>query len=136
MNGEQRRARLIAEMANMSSYSIADLEENFPSFGTTKSLTGFAHISVLLKTKGIRKQNQLALMDYDGQRNTLIVELNKNMFCFDIYKIENLQTLGDTGLYDKGMRLRGKRHNKRNSMHSFVLSRSVHERIKIEEGLL
>ena len=108
LNGEERRTRLIEEMANMSSYSIAELEENFPSFGTTKSLTGFAHISVLLKTKGIRKQNQLTLMDYDGQRNTLIDELSKNMFCFDIYKPDKLQPLSDMSLYDKGIRLRGK----------------------------
>ena len=108
LDGEERRTRLIAEMANMSSYSIAELEENFPSFGTTKSLTGFALISVLLKTKGIRKQNQLALMDYDGQRNTLIDELSKNMFCFDIYKPDKLKPLGDVSLYDKGIRLRGK----------------------------
>ena len=108
LDGEERRTRLIAEMANMSSYSIADLEENFPSFGTTKSLTGFAHISVLLKTKGIRKQNQLALMDYDNQRNTLIDEISKNMFCFDIYKPDKLKPLSDVSLYDKGIRLRGK----------------------------
>ena len=107
MNGEEKRTRLIAEMANMSSYSIAELEENFPNYGP-KSLVGFAYTSVLLKNKGIRKQNQLALMDYDDQRNTLIVELNKNMFCFDIYKITKLQALSEIGLYDKGMRLRGK----------------------------
>ena len=107
MDGEERRTRLIAEMVNMSSYSIAELEENCPSYGP-KSLIGFAHISVLLKTKGIRKQNQLALMDYDGQRNTLIDELSKNMFCFDIYKPDKLKPLGDMSLYDKGIRLRGK----------------------------
>ena len=107
LDGEERRTRLIAEMANMSSYSIAELEENFPSYGP-KSLIGFAHISVLLKTKGIRKQNQLALMDYDNQRNTLIDEISKNMFCFDIYKPDKLKPLGDVSLYDKGIRLRGK----------------------------
>ena len=111
LNGDERRTRLIGEMENMSSYSVLELE-NFPNYGT-KSLIGLAHISVLLKTKGIRKQNQLTLMDYDGQRNTLIVELSKNMFCFDIYKTVKLQALGDISLYDTGMRLRGEAYFKK-----------------------
>ena len=119
LKSDERRTLLIAEMENMSSYSVLELE-NFPNYGT-KSLIGLAHISVLLKTKGIRMQNQLTLMDYDGLRNTLIVELSKNMFCFDIYKTTKLKTLGDISLYNKAIRLRGKAYFKK--QQAFISSK-------------
>ena len=52
-------------------------------------------------------------MKYDGQRNVLIEELNKNMFCFDIYSIPSLQALDDISLYNKGVRLKGREYFKK-----------------------
>ena len=106
LSGEESRSRLIVEMEKMSFHSITDLEK-FPTLSDTKSLVGFAYISVLLRSKGILTQNQLEFMNFDTQRNVLIEELNKNMFCFDIYSIRSLQNLDDISLYNKGVRLKG-----------------------------
>ena len=116
LSGEESRSRLIVEMEKMSFYSVTDLEK-FPTLSDTKSLVGFAYISVLLRSKGILTQNQLEFMEYEAQRNTLIEELNKNMFCFDIYSIRSLQDLDDISLYNKGVRLKGILYIKKQQMH-------------------
>ena len=100
MSDKEKRNTLVIELEKLSSHSNSELQQ-FPTRSHLKSLVGFALISVLLKSKGMRTEKELASMTYGDQRNALVVDVNK----LRGYDIPYLSGLGDFDLYYKGSKL-------------------------------
>ena len=82
----------------MSSYSITDLQV-LTTQGEFESLLGSASIAVFLESRLIGSKEELSVMDYTDQRNTLIAYLNEQAD----YDVSYLQGLADFDLVTSGL---------------------------------
>ena len=85
-------------MEKLSSYSITDLQA-LTTQGEFEPLLGSASIAVFLESRLIRSEEELSVMDYTDQRNTLIADLNEHAD----YDVSYLQGLADFDLVTLGL---------------------------------